>query len=104
MAVSQRYQPSHPASQTAVYALDCSSILPPGVGILVATLNVFINTTPPLINDDFVQTDRAFQGRRTWVTLAGGQPGTDYQLSWTVTDSQASTWIVTATLLCAATS
>lgn len=39
-----------------------------------------------------------------WITITGGVAGQDYIVTWTTGDSQGNTWIITALLLCAATS
>lgn len=104
MAVSKRYQPSHPAGQTAIYAVDFSNILPPGVGLTMPAVQLFINTTPPGLPVGITTASGGFRGRQVWITIQGGVSGTDYLIQWTVNDTQNNTWIITAALLCAATS
>lgn len=104
MAVSQRYKPSHPAGQSAVYAVDFSNILPPGVGLSQPAIQFFTNTTPPGIATGITSSGGGFRGRMAWITIAGGVAGTDYLIQWTLIDSQNNTWIVTVLLMCAATS
>lgn len=104
MAVSQRYKPSHPAGQSAVYAVDFSNILPPGMGLSQPGVVINTNTVPPGIATGITATGGGFAGRMVWITIAGGISGTDYLITWTVSDSANNIWIITATLLCAATS
>lgn len=104
MAVSQRYKPSHPAGQSAVYAVDFSNILPPGVGLSQPGVIIQTNTTPPGIATGITSSGGGFRGRMAWITIAGGVAGTDYLIQWTLIDSQNNTWIVTVLLMCAATS
>lgn len=104
MAVSQRYQPSHPAGQSAIYAVDFSNILPPGVGLTMPAIQFFTNTVPPGIATGITSSGGGFRGRMAWMNITGGQAGQDYLVQWTLIDSQNNTWIMTALLLCAATS
>lgn len=104
MAVSQRYQPSHPAGQSAVYAVDFSNILPPGVGLSQPGVIVLTNTVPPGLAQGITPGAGGFRGRIAWITISGGVSGQDYIIQWTVADTASNTWIVSALLLCAATS
>lgn len=104
MAVSQRYKPSHPAGQSAVYAIDFSNILPPGIGLSNPAVQIQTNTVPPGLATGITPSLGGFRGRQAWITITGGVSGTDYLINWTIVDSQQNTWVVTALLLCAATS
>lgn len=104
MAISQRYKPSHPAGQSAVYAIDFSNMLPPGTGLSQPSIQFFTNTVPPGIATGITASGGGFRGRMAWITINGGIAGQDYLVQWTLIDSQGSTWIISALLLCAATS
>lgn len=104
MAISQRYKPSHPAGQSAVYAVDFSSILPPGTGLSMPSIQILTNTTPPGLATGITPSSGGFRGRLAWMTITGGVSGQDYIIQWTLIDSQSNTWIVSVLLMCAATS
>ena len=105
MAVGNRYQPPHPPGQTCNYGIDMSAILPPGVGIqTVGGLVIQTNTTPPGIPSGITASGGGWRGRRGWITVAGGVSGTDYILTWTLTDTLGNIWVRTFALLCALTS
>lgn len=104
MAVSQRYKPSHPAGQSAVYAVDFSNMLPPGVGLSQPGVIIQTNTVPPGLATGITVTGGGFRGRLVWITITGGTSGQDYLITWTVGDTSSNTWVITALLLCAATS
>lgn len=104
MAVSRRYQPSHPAGQSCVYAIDVSAVLPPGVGIEAPSLQIQTNTNPPGLGSGITTSGGGWSGRVAWITIAGGTAGVDYLITWTVIDSVGNTWLWSFPLLCAATS
>ena len=104
MAISQRYRPSHPAGQSAVYAVDFSNMLPPGVGVTMPAIQFFTNTVPPGIATGITSSGGGFRGRLAWINITGGTAGQDYLVQWTVSDTTGNQWIITALLLCAATS
>lgn len=104
MAISQRYRPSHPAGQSCIYAVDFSNMLPPGVGVSMPSVQFNTNTVPPGIATGITSSGGGFRGRMVWINIAGGVSGTDYLVTWTVTDTTGNVWIITALLLCAATS
>lgn len=106
MAVAQRYKPSHPAGQSAVYAVDFSNILPPGVGLSQPAVQIQTNTVPPGLASGITTGSGGFQGRMVWITITGGTAGQDYIITWTVSDTSAApnTWVISVLLLCAATS
>jgi hypothetical protein len=82
-----------------------SNIIPPGVGISSGAVSVATNTVPPQASSDFTGTGTAqVVGRAVYATLSGGASGRDYQLNWTVHDTDGNTWNRTALLLCAPTS
>lgn len=104
MSINNRYEQPHPAQQVAVYGLDFSTILPPGITIADGRLAMQTNQVPPLPTNDFTLGPIAATGRRLYAQLAGGIAGTDYQVVWTAFDSLGNQWIRTVLLLCAATS
>lgn len=104
MSVSQRYQPGHPQGQTAVYALDLSPMLPPGMGILTADAQILTNSVPPQTDTAINLSDPGFRGRVVWATIQGGTAGQDYLIVWTITDNANNVWLLSTLLLCAATS
>jgi hypothetical protein len=90
-----------------------SNIIPPGVGIVSGQLTFQTNTVPPQdAHTDWTGTPGEtlnwfacnVVGRALYATVAGGVSGKDYQLLWSLTDSNANIWNRTALLLCAATS
>lgn len=104
MAVSGRYQPSHPAGQSAVYAVDFSAMLPPGIGLTMPAIQIQTNTVPPGLASGITTSGGGFAGRRVWITITGGTNGQDYLITWTVSDTTGNLWVRTFTLLCARTS
>lgn len=103
MAIGNRYQPPHPAGESCMFALDYSFILPLGVGIAAADLEIVINTDPVQSQSDWNQGPVQILDRRVYSQCSGGVEGTDYQLRWTVTDTQGNTWPRTTLVLCAET-
>lgn len=104
MAVSRRYTPSHPQGQSAVYAIDLSPMLPPGLGIQTADAQILTNTVPPQSDPAINLGNPEFKGRLAWATIQGGTSGQDYLVAWTIVDNASNIWLITFALLCAATS
>lgn len=104
MAVTRRYQPSHPAGQSATYAVDFSPMLPPGVGLATPGVQIQTNTVPPGLATGITASGGGFLGRMVWITIQGGIAGIDYLVTWTVADTAGNSWVVSVLLLCAATS
>lgn len=104
MSVSRRYIPSHPQGQSAVYAIDLSPMLPPGLGIQTADAAILTNTVPPGTDPAINLSNPEFKGRLAWATIQGGTAGQDYLISWTITDNAQNIWLIILALLCAATS
>lgn len=101
MALSRRYAPSWPPEQSSQVGIDLSPILPPGVSLESAALEIVVNRNPVQPTTDWAQDDVVWRGRQAWCRIAGGQAGIDYQCRWTLTDSRGNTWRRTALLLCA---
>src|SRR5215469_1708391 len=101
MALTRRYRPEFPPSESASIGIDLSPILPPGVTITQATLTILRNTDPTQSQTDFTQATPTITGRQAWCLITGGVSGTDYQCRWSLTDSQSNVWNRTALLLCA---
>lgn len=104
MAISRRYQPTHPAGQSRVYGLDMSAVLPPGIGVTQPGVTFQTNTTPPGIATGISSSGGGFGARRLWVTITGGVAGTDYIVTWSFQDTQGNAWVRSILLLCAPTS
>jgi hypothetical protein len=105
MALSRRYTPEHPPGEKAIFGLDFSPIIPPGVGIASGTVAVWINSVPPASNTtDWTIGAVSVSGRALYASLTGGVEGTDYQIRWIATDTDGNVWPRTALVLCAQTS
>jgi len=104
MSLNNRFLPSHAPGAVAVYSLDFSAILPPGVGIASGALSIATNVVPPAPSSDFTVGPVTVNGRRLYAQLSGGVSATDYRLTFTANDSVGGVWPRTALLLCAATS
>jgi len=105
MPLSRRYSPEHPPGESCRFGLDYSFVIPPGVGISSAGLEIFSNTaTPVSAAADWTVGAVTVQGRTIYARLAGGVEGKDYQLRWSVTDTIGNIWTRTALVLCAQTS
>jgi|SRR5215472_12676623 len=105
MPLSRRYSPEHPPGESCPFGLDFSPLIPPGVGISIAALAIFTNTATPVdASADWTIGPVQIFDRTVYCQLGGGVEGKDYQLRWTVTDTNANTWSRTALILCAQTS
>lgn len=104
MALSQRYQPSHPPGEICSYAMDFSAVIPPGPGLSSGTLTIVRNTNPTTAAPEFTAGTVSSLYRMLTAQAQGGTAGTDYQFQWTAVDTQNNTWVRTALLLCAQTS
>lgn len=105
MPLSRRYSPEHPPGEHCNFGLDYSYVIPPGVGITSATLDIFNNiTTPTAADSDWTKGPVAVSGRTVYANLTGGLDGHDYQLRWTATDTDGNIWPRTTLVLCANTS
>jgi len=103
--LSRRYTPEFPPGEASVIGLDYSFVIPIGVGIADATLDIFTNTANPTDADaDFEIGPVEVRGRVVYAAISGGVEGRDYQLRWTATDTDGNVWPRTAMLLCAQTS
>ena len=104
MSLNNRYLPSHPQGQVCTYGLDYATILPLGITLTGASLQIEYNTQPPTPASDFVVSGPTTTGRRVYCQLSGGISGKDYVISWSAQDSLGNTWPRSCLLLCAATS
>lgn len=106
MPLARRYLPEHAPGEDCVYGMDFSYVIPPGVGVQLANLKAWTNAIPPVdvSNVDFQIGPVASRGRTVYARLAGGIEGTDYQLRWSVVDTDGNIWPRTALVLCAQTS
>ena len=108
MPLSRRYSPEVAPGEVAVFGMDFSTIIPPGVGIQAATIDVFTNTNPP-VEADQLHVERgtvSWIGRTVYATIKAhpAATGIDYQILWTAVDTDGNTWPRTALVLCAPTS
>ena len=81
-------------------------VIPPGVGIKSASLQAFLNTSPPEpANGQMSTTPVTVQGRIVYARVQASieAAGTDFQLLWTVIDTAGNIWPRTALVLCART-
>jgi hypothetical protein len=104
MSLNNRYLPSHPQGQSCLYALDFANILPPGVGLTNASLEIQLNTVPPTPTTDFTQDPITVDARRLYCRLTGGVSARDYRLNWSGEDTLGNIWARSCLLLCSATS
>lgn len=105
MPLSRRYQPEHPPGESCPFGMDFSFVLPPGTGITGGSLQIFTNTfAPQNVSADWKIGPVKVEGRAVYAMLTGGVEGTDYQLRWSVSDTEGNVWPRTALVLCAQTS
>jgi hypothetical protein len=100
----QRYR-THPPDETAVFMMDFSLVIGRGIGLGSPALTFWTNTVPPVQADaDWtVYKAPAVLKRQIYATLGGGLDGSDYQLRWTVADTQGNSWARTTLCLVART-
>lgn len=103
MALGNRYEPPHPIGEVCNFGIDYSAILPLGVIITDADLDIMINTNPPGAQTAWTIGAVEIDGRRVYAQCSGGAAGTDYQFQWVATDSLGNTWPRTILCLCAQT-
>lgn len=104
MPLTRRYEPEHPPDEATYFGLDYSFVIPAGMIITSATLEILTNTNPPQPSSDWSKGPVEIASRAVYCWLSGGTPGTDYQLRWVATDSQGNRWPRTTLVLCADTS
>ena len=105
MPLSRRYTPEHPPLESCRFGMDYSFLLPPGVGIASASVEVWTNTPGDVqLSQDWTIGMVQWQGRTVYADLTGGIEGTDYQVRWQVTDTDGNVWPRTGLILCAQTS
>lgn len=105
MPISRRYSPEFAPGESCNIGLDYSTIIPPGVGITSAGLEIFTNTATPVnASADWIVGAVSVVGRTVYCRLGGGIAGKDYQLRWACSDTQGNVWPRTCLLLCAHTS
>lgn len=105
MPLSRRYTPEHPPGEVCRFGLDYSFLIPPGVGISSASVELWTNTPGDVQpSHDWVIGPVQIVGRTIFAEMTGGIEGTDYQVRWSATDTHGNTWPRTALVLCAQTS
>lgn len=87
-----------------MFGMDFSFLLPSGAAITSATLAMFTNTFAPAPAPEWVVGPVAIDGAVVYAQLSGGLEGRDYQLLWTITDSDGNVYPRTSLVLCARTS
>jgi hypothetical protein len=93
MPLSRRYTPEKPPDEIAIFGMSFEDVIPIGVGIASGTLNIFINTVPPLLaNQDWAIGPVSVRGRMLYASLGLGIFGTDYLLRWIATDTDGNVW------------
>jgi hypothetical protein len=102
--LSRRYTPSWSVGEADPVGLNMGQVIPRGAVIASATLAIYTNTATAVSSSDFVIGAMTIEDRAVYVNLSGGVLGRDYQLRWTVTDTQGNIWPRTALLLCSLTS
>jgi hypothetical protein len=102
--LSRRYAPSWSPGASNPVGLNMGQVIPRGAIIASATLAIYTNAAVPVASTDFVIGAMNIEDRAVYVNLSGGVLGRDYQLRWTVTDTQGNIWPRTALLLCSLTS
>lgn len=104
-AVTLRYHPPHPPSESCYFGLDFSAIIPFGGGIKSGTLAIQTNTAVPAdASSSWTIGPVSVFGRTLLALLSGGVPGVDYRLTWTAFDAAGAIWPRTVLCLCGATS
>jgi hypothetical protein len=104
MPLSRRYTPEKPPEEECHFGLDYSFLIPPGVGISSARVEIWTNTPGDIQpSSDWVIGPVHIEGRTVFAKLGGGVEGTDYQIRWTVTDTRGNVWPRTALVLCSQT-
>lgn len=104
MPLTRRYSPEHPPDENCLFGMDFSFVLAPNVAIASATLDILVNKEPAVVTADWDIGPVQIEGTFVYARLSGGVDGTDYQLRWTVTDSDGNVFPRTALVLCAQTS
>ena len=105
MPLSRRYTPEFYPGESCTIGLDYSFVIPVGVGIAEADLEIWTNTANPQDADaDFEIGPVSWRGRVVYADISGGVEGRDYQLRWVATDTEGNVWPRTAMMLCAQTS
>lgn len=105
MPLSRRYSPEKSPRENCLVGMDFSFVLPKGVGISSAGVEVWTNTPGDVQPTADISTGPVYvRGRAVYSRMTGGIEGTDYQVRWTVTDTQGNTFERTGLMLCAQTS
>ena len=104
MPLTRRYSPEHPPNENCLFGMDFSFVLAPNVAIVKGQLDILVNEAPPVATTDWTKGDVQIEGSFVYARLTGGVEGVDYQIRWTVWDSDGNTFQRTALVLCALTS
>jgi hypothetical protein len=106
MPLTRRYHPEIAPEEFAIFGMDFSTIIPPGVGIASVTASVLTNTVPPAGTTQLVVGAPSWSDRTVYATIGAANTagGEDFQINWFVIDTNGNQWPRTALLLCAPTS
>lgn len=104
MPLTRRYSPEHPPSESCLFGMDFSFVLAPNTTIVAAHIDILVNEAPPIATKDWTIGAVEIEGAFVFARLTGGVEGVDYQIRWTVTDSDGNIFPRTALCLCALTS
>ena len=104
MPLTRRYTPEHSPGESCLYGMDFSYVIPPGVGITSATIDVGTDQTPGPDWAPLTAGPTEIRGRTVYARLTGGHDTTDYWLKFTATDTDGNIWPRTGMILCARTS
>ena len=93
MPLTRRYTPEKPSGESCYFGCDYSMIIPLGVGIDSGEVHLWTNTVAPVLADiDWTIGPVLIEGRTVYAQLSGGIDGTDYQVRWSVTDTDGNVW------------
>lgn len=84
--------------------MDFSFVLAPGTAIVSASVAVLVNEAPPIATTDWTIGDVMINGSMVYARLTGGVESVDYQIRFTITDSDGNIFPRTALILCSQTS
>ena len=105
MALSRRYTPPMAPGEQCRFGMSFENVVPPGVALSQGTLSVLTNTVPPAASNLLTPGPVTVRDRIVYATVSASPAadGTDFQLLWTVFDTDGNIWPRTALVLCAAT-
>jgi hypothetical protein len=103
--MSGRFTPKKPPAELAWFALDFMRVVGRGVGLAAVAVHAWTNTVMPVLADsDWTIGAPLIEGRIAYTQLGGGVDGSDYQLRFTVTDTDGNVFERTGLILVSETS